>query len=163
MPKTRLATLIVFLTGAVPSYGQEVLQTGIAAWPGIGTQVNYIRARETYAWETAMYFEVEPSFGDARTTFVVSGGVGAAVRPLGILRFIGQADYGYDLDVGVRLGPSLLFRNRATHADRNQQFRLFLDPFVRLLLPRNQRTWFVEIGPSRPVVRAGFWLQLTRN
>ena len=160
MHSHRKALWILYVTAIVPCYGQEAIQAGIGVWPGVGSQINYVRAHTTYSWETAIYMEVEPGSGRSRTIFFVSGGVGAAVRPLGILRVVGDADYGYDLDVGVRLGPGLLFRDKSTHADRNQQFRLVVDPFVRLLLPRSQRTWFIELGPSRPAFRAGLWLGL---
>ncbi len=140
---------------------QHTLQAGFAVWPGIGSQVNYVDVHAVYTIESAVYSELQPSLGRSRTSLVVSGGVGVSFRPLGVLRVLGQADYGYDVDVGVRFGPSLFFTRRATRADKNKQFRLFLDPFLRLTRPRPSGSiYYVEIGPLRPALRLGLWFRL---
>ena len=135
---------------------QDRFQLALAAWPGIGAQAGYIRPHTIYTLESVIYAEAQPR--QRRSTLVVSGGVGAALRPLGVLRAIGQADYGFDVDLGVRFGPSLLFTAEATRADKNRQFSLFIDPFIRFSSRFSRgRIYFVEMGPLRPTLRVGLW------
>ncbi len=135
----------------------QLLQVGLAGWPGVGMQVNYVDLHTLYTLETALQADFDPFV--SRHTLRVAGSVGAAILPLSIWRAIGQADYGYDLDLGVRFGPRLVFVENATRADKNKQFSLFIDPFLRFRRRMGQsgRFFYLEVGPVRPVFRAGFW------
>ena len=138
--------------------GRRYAQTGLAVWPGVGVQLGYVGPHSIYTLETMIYAEGQPSFGSGESTLQLSGGIGAALRPLGVVRTIGNADYRYDFDFGVRFGPSLFFTTGATRADKNQQFSLFLDPFIRFSSRfRKGRIYYVEIGPQKPVLRFGLW------
>ncbi len=138
--------------------GRTYLQTGLAVWPGVGVQLGYVGPHSIYTLETMIYAEGQPDFGEGESTLQLSGGIGAALRPLGVVRTIGNTDYRYDFDFGVRFGPSLFFTTGATRADKNQQFSLFLDPFIRFSSRfGNGRIFFVEIGPQKPVLRFGLW------
>ncbi|MCY4204326.1 MAG: hypothetical protein OXE92_01220 [Bacteroidetes bacterium] len=103
---------------------------------------------------------VDVELWEKRTPVFVSAGIGAALRPLGVLRVIGSANYSYDFYLGVRFGPSLSFRKNPTRQEKNRQFSLFLDPFIRYVHPLGKQTGFIEIGPQRPVVRFGLWVSL---
>ena len=157
----RSLPLVVLALVCTTSRAQPRLQVGLGAVPGAGIQLGYVDVHSVYTIETAFYGELKPSLGRSRAALVTSGGVGVSFRPLGALRVIGQADFGYDLDLGVRFGPSLQFTHRATRSDKNKQFRLFLDPFLRLVKPRSGGgAFYAEIGPLRPVLRLGAWLRL---
>ena len=153
--------LLVCTCFPLASAGQ-LLQAGLAGWPGVGVQVNYVDLHTMYTLEAALQMDADPFA--PRNALHVAASVGAALLPLNIWRTIGQADYGYDLDAGIRFGPRLVFVEDATRADKNQQFGLFLDPFLRYrrrIGPEDSnRFFFVEIGPRRPVLRAGLWLEL---
>jgi len=137
--------------------GQQ-LQVGIAGWPGIGIQVAYIDSRTVYSLETVLQIDYDPFA--TRSMLHVAGSAGVALLPLNIWRTIGQADYGYDLDLGMRLGPRIVFVDNPTRADKNQQFGLFIDPFLRFRWRTSAlaRFWYFEVGATRPVLRVGVWL-----
>ncbi len=138
----------------------QQLQIGLAGWPGMGAQISYVDHHTMYTLETAFQADFDPFA--SRRAFYVAGSVGAAVLPLSIWRTIGQADYGFDLDLGVRFGPRLVFVEDPTRGDKNQQFSLFIDPFLRFRrrLGQSSRYFYLEAGPVRPALRAGFWLEV---
>ena len=142
------------LTASAAAQDQHI-QAGLAGWPGLGMQVTFIDMHTVYSLESGIQVDVDPF--EERRTLTVAGSVGAAFLPLNVWRTIGQADYGYDLDLGLRLGPRLRFVEEPTRADKNRQFSLFLDPFLRLRgrIGRAPRIYFVEIGPVRPSLRVG--------
>ena len=156
----RRAALLLLLWCLPALASAQLLQVGLAGWPGLGAQVNYIDLRTMYSLEAAFQTDLDP-FATPRTLHV-AGSVGAAILPLSIWRAIGEADYGYDLDLGVRFGPRLEFVEHATRADKNQQFSLFLDPFLRFRrgMRRSGRYFYIEAGPVRPAFRIGFWFTL---
>ncbi len=121
-------------------------------------QFVHVQTRSIYSLE--VHSSVDTELWKERTPLYVSVGVGAALRPLGVLRVIGQANYSYDLYLGIRFGPALTFLQKQTRAEKNRQFSLFLDPFLRYTRPLGQQTAFVEIGSQRPSLRIGFWILL---
>ncbi len=138
--------------------GRRYLQMGMAAFPGVGMQLGYVGRRSFYTVEGTLFADGKPSLGEGESTLRVSGGLGAALRPLGVVRTIGNANYPYDFDFGARFGPSLFFTTGATRADKNQQFSLFLDLFLRFSSRfRNGRIFFLELGTQQPSIRAGLW------
>lgn len=138
--------------------GRSYVQTGLAALPGVGVQVGYVGPHSIYTLEGMLYADGQPALGEGESTLKLSGGLGAALRPLGVVRTIGNANYAYDFDIGVRFGPSLFFTTGATRSDKNQQFSLFLDPFVRFSSRfRDGRIFYLELGPQQPVFRFGLW------
>ena len=131
-----------------------VLQLGAGVWPGAGVEVGYVRWGSVYSLEIVLYTAASPWHSEF--PLFVSAGFGGTLRPIGILREIGRVDYDYDLDLGVRVGPSLFFKQDASRADKNRQFSLFIDPFVRYswaVFPSDRL--FVEVGSQRPRVRLG--------
>ncbi len=138
--------------------GRRFLQTGVAVLPGVGLQFGYVGRHSFYTVEGTLFADGQPSLGEGESTLRVSGGLGAALRPLGVVRTIGNANYPYDVDFGARFGPSLFFTTGATRADKNQQFSLFLDLFLRFSSRfRNGRIFFLELGTQQPSIRAGLW------
>jgi len=149
---------VSLLPGMLHSAMGQQLQVGIAGWPGIGIQVAYIDSRTVYSLETVLQIDYDPFA--TRSMLHVAGSAGVALLPLNIWRTIGQADYGYDLDLGMRLGPRIVFVDNPTRADKNQQFGLFIDPFLRFRWRTSAlaRFWYFEVGATRPVLRVGVWL-----
>lgn len=155
------AALLGTLRPAESAAQQRFIQGGIAAIPGIGAQVGYVGARSFYTVEGILYVDATPGFAGGEGNVQVAAGLGGAIRPLGVLRTIGDTDQNYDFDIGMRFGPSLFFATNATRSDKNQQFRLILEPFFRFSTRLgNGQLVYVEAGTVRPLLRAGVWFSL---
>lgn len=145
----------------VGTAGKPFIQSGLGGLPGVGLQAGFVRARSFFTVEAIVYFNAPVPPGHSEGGLQISGGLGGAIRPLGIMRTIGNATYPYDLDVGFRFGPSLYFANNPTKSDKNQQFSLFLEPYLRFNSRLNdKRIYFIELGTQRPIFRVGFWFNL---
>ena len=141
--------------------GSRFIQSGIAVLPGLGVEAGYVRARSIATIEGMLYVDISPGFAGGEGNVQVSAGLGGALRPLGVVRTIGNANYTYDFDIGLRFGPSLFFATNATRSDKNQQFRFILEPFLRFNTRlASGRILFVEAGTLSPVLRAGLWFRL---
>lgn len=138
------------------------IQSGVGIVPGFGIQSVYVVPRDFYTAEAALYVDATPQFLGGEGSVQTSLGIGGAIRPLGIIRVIGNTPYsGYDLDVGLRFGPALFFAFNETRGTKNQRFSLFLEPFIRLTTMTGGGTViFAEAGIQRPLFRAGFWIPL---
>ncbi|MXZ18008.1 MAG: hypothetical protein F4069_10510 [Rhodothermaceae bacterium] len=156
--QTTCVLILLTLNGFMALAQSSHIQAGLGGWPGAGMQFVHIQARSIYSLEVLA--SVDTELWKERTPVYVSAGVGAALRPLGILRVIGQANYSYDLYLGIRFGPALTFLHEQTRAEKNRQFSLFLDPFLRYTRPIGQQTAFIEIGAQRPSLRIGLWIPL---
>ena len=134
----------------------QLLQAGLAGWPHIGVQAGYIDLHTMYTLETVVQADID-AFA-SRQALHVAGGVGVSILPLSIWRAIGQVDYGYDLDLGIRFGPRLHFVEHPTRDDKNEQFSLFIDPFLRFRKHWDSlgHAFYLEIGSTRPIIRTGF-------
>lgn len=143
---------------AAPERPRNVMQAGLALVPGLGAQVGYVQSRSIFTAESIIYVDASPRFAGGEGTIEVSGALGGAIRPLGVPRLIGTADYPYDFDIGLRFGPSLTFTQGATRAEKNQQFSLFVEPFLRFSSRfGNGQLYYVEAGTQRPLFRAGLF------
>ncbi|MDE2835131.1 MAG: hypothetical protein OXM02_11530 [Bacteroidota bacterium] len=149
--------LVILSLGAesrLASAQPVVLQAGAGIWPGAGLQAGYVRWGSVHSLEIVFYTSSSPWRNEI--PLFVSAGFGGTLRPIGILQEIGRADYGYDLDLGVRVGPSLFFKQNASRADKNRQFSLFIDPFVRYSYQIfTADRFFTELGAQRPRLRLG--------
>ena len=149
--------LVILSLGAgsrIAAAQPAVLQAGVGVWPGAGVQAGYVRWGSVYSLEIVLYASSSPWRNEI--PLFVSAGFGGTLRPIGFLQEIGRADYDYDLDLGVRVGPSLFFKQNASRADKNRQFSLFVDPFVRYsyqVFPADR--FFAELGAQRPRLRLG--------
>ena len=152
--KIVLYALLFTFSGISVSAQSPHVQLGLGAWPGAGIQLVYVQAQSVYSLEILVSIDTE--LWKERTPIYLSSGVGTAIRPLGILRVIGQANYPYDLDVGIRFGPALTFLKSPTREEKNRQFSLFLDPYIRYTHQIGKPIAFLEIGAQRPSIRAGF-------
>ncbi|NNE45264.1 MAG: hypothetical protein HKN37_01245 [Rhodothermales bacterium] len=140
----------------------DVLQLGAAGLPGVGIQLGYVDAGDIFTREALVYADVRPRFQSDNETLLISAGVGVSIRIVGGLETVELITPRiWDLHLGVRFGPGLLFRRNETRAEKNQRFSLFLDPFVRFTVaPRGKQTYFLEAGVHRPSLRAGVWLRI---
>ena len=156
-----LAGFVMAMLPATSAAQQRFIQTGVAAIPGLGAQVGYVGARSFYTVEGILYVDATPGFAGGEGNVQVAAGLGGAIRPLGVLRTIGDTDQNYDFDIGLRFGPSLFFATNATRSDKNQQFRLILEPFFRFSTRLGSgQLVYVEAGTLRPLLRAGLWFSL---
>lgn len=165
-----LPAVLLLISGSITRLAQaqaprahvKRLQIGAGLLPGIGLQGGYVYPRSFYTTEALVYADGSPGFAGGESNLQVSLGLGGSIRPLGIIRTIGSmADNGYDLDIGLRGGPGLFFSSTETRVEKNQRFRLFLEPFIRVTSRlRTRQTFFAELGFQRPLLRAGFWFGL---
>lgn len=141
--------------------GQGYLQAGLGVIPGIGLQGAYVQSRALYTIEGALYVDFTPPFADGEGSVQLSGAVGGALRAFGIVRALGgPSQSNSDLDIGFRLGPSLVFALGESTRTENP-FSLFLEPYGRFsteLTP--DRTAFVELGLQRPILRIGLIFEM---
>lgn len=157
-----MALLLVLAAPATPVFAQGAstpgrhLQAGFGVLPGVGLQGGVVIPRGFYTVEGLLYVDGSPPFAGGEGSVQVSGGLGGAVRILGILRALGSPRYDdRDLDVGLRFGPSLFFTLGESGRSENP-FSLFLDPFVRASSPLgSRRVFFAEVGLQRPILRGG--------
>ncbi len=135
------------------------LQVGLGVVPSAGLQVGYVALRSFYSQEFILTADVSPSYRGGEGNVQLSGSLGGSIRILGIERTLGNAGYrGYDLDVGVRFGPALLFAFHETRFTKNQRFSLFLELFGRFSTTLGDGvTLFAEAGFHRPAFRVGLW------
>ncbi len=133
------------------------LQIGPAFVPDYGLQLGYVSLRSFYTREVVLNFNTSPFRSDGNVQ--ISGGLGGSIRILGISRTIGNAAYrGFDVDVGLRFGPGLVFAFKETRSSKNQRFSLFGDVFTRLTSTLGRHTvWYLEAGLHNPSFRAGVW------
>ena len=134
------------------------MQAGLGVGPGAGAHVAVIQSRSIYTLEVLAAADSE--LWKERTPLYISMGVGVALRPVGVLRIITGAEYEYDLDLGVRFGPTLSFLQKPSRTEKNRQFNLFLDPFLRYIRSFGQQKAYFEVGPQRPIIRVGLWIPL---
>lgn len=141
--------------------GQRFIQAGAGVIPGIGLQGGYVAPRSFFTVEGMLYVDGSPSFAGGQGSVQLSGGLGGAIRILGILRAVGGPGYqNRDFDVGLRFGPSLFFTVGESSRGENP-FSLFLEPFLRATSTLGgNRVFFAELGIQRPVLRAGVWFEL---
>lgn len=142
-------------------FGSEgsAMQVGLGAVPGTGVQAVYLQPYTSFTFEAALYADVQAPFSDGGDRrFQAAGAVGGALRILQIARIVVGAGVRGDLDVGLRAGPGLGFKAQETRVDKNQRFRLLLDPFVRHVRRVGPVHLFGEAGLARPRLRAGVWL-----
>lgn len=162
-----MIALLLGMVAPAPALAQEssfppssTVMAGIGGLPGLGVAVGYVAPGRMYTREAMV-------FGDAiipRRTG--DGSAYVAVVIGGSLRFIGIGETlgflppkKYDIDVGLRIGPSLVFEFDESRADKNKRFNIAAEPFARFarkLGPR-QRTFYVEGGLIRPTLRIGIW------
>ncbi|QXD13747.1 hypothetical protein GQ464_009695 [Rhodocaloribacter litoris] len=157
-----LCGVVVCLPGpaaAQPAPAGRHVQVGVGVLPSGGLQVGYVALRSFYTQEFVLGADVSPSFGGGEGNVQLSGGLGGAVRIFGFERTLGNAGYrGYDLDVGLRFGPGLLFSFNETRFTKNRRFSLFVDLFARFSsLVGEGRVLYLEVGLHRPVFRGGLW------
>lgn len=126
---------------------------------GIGATVGMVDARTLYTREVHVLSDLEPILRKSREQGRVALLLGVGLRLYGFERLIGGAGYrGFDLDVGLRVGPGLSFSTRDTRIARNRRFVLLLEPNLRLSgAIHPNRALFVEGGTTRPYVRFGLW------
>ena len=169
--KTKLGAktpaLIAVIVGlfAMPAAAQIApaphVQLGIGVVPGIGLEAGYVSPRSFYTVEGVLYVDGSPGFAGGQGSVQISGGLGGAIRILGIMRVIGSPEnVERDFDVGLRFGPSLFFTVGESSREENP-FSLFLEPFLRFSSAFGEdRMYFAELGIQRPFLRAGLWFRL---
>lgn len=161
-----VALILLFLAFTLPATAahaqQRYLQAGVGVLPGVGIQGGYVSPASFYTVEGILYVDGSPPFAGGQGSIQLSGGLGGAIRIMGIIRAIGSPDEeGRDFDVGLRFGPSLFFTVGESSREENP-FSLFLEPFLRgtSRLGGGNHIFFAELGIQRPILRAGIWFAL---
>ena len=150
---------------ARPAAGQAIapfgthIQAGATVFGGIGASAGVVDARTLYTREVHLVSDLEPVFSKSEEQGRVALLLGVGLRLYGFERLIGGVGYrGFDLDVGLRVGPGLSFSTRDSRIARNRRFVLLLEPTVRVSRAVHPaRALFLEAGTSRPHVRFGLW------
>jgi hypothetical protein len=140
----------------------DTIQLGAGALPAVGLQAGYLDAGDIFTREATVYGHLRPRFRSDEEELQVSAGIGVGLRIIGGLETM-TLIYPriWDIHVGMRFGPSLVFRRNETEAEQNRRFSLFLDPYARFTLtPRGRQTYFLEAGVQKPAIRAGVWLRI---
>ncbi len=136
------------------------LQLGLSALPGLGAQAGYLDVTGLFTREATLYVDGRPAFFGGEENVEVWLAGGGSIRALGVARLFTDGDFaGYDVDVGIRAGPSLTFVRGATEAQKNQQFSFNFEPFLRFVTQlRPGLTVYAEAGPQPSLLRGGLWL-----
>jgi len=163
-----LCVLLFSISAQCTAYGQQLepsgtfVHAGIAAGGGAGVQLGFVNAKDFFTREVTVLADllaaVDPESG---SNYVVVT-LGGALRLFGFERTIGNVAYrGYDVDLGLRVGPGLSFSTRETRSQKNRRFDLILDPYVRISVStRLIKVLFLEAGTTRPRFRLGTWIQI---
>ena len=137
------------------------IQLSAALLGGRGIEVGMVTARSVFTREVIVLLDGEPLVRDVDRQARVVLLPGVSLRVFGFERLFGGAAYrGFDVDLGLRAGPGLSFAGNESPEDRNRRFELVLAPFVRITAAQSRRVaWLVELGSTRPALRAGIWLR----
>ncbi|MFT4605172.1 MAG: hypothetical protein ACI9W4_001911 [Rhodothermales bacterium] len=144
---------------AAPARAQALTDTyllvGPATLPGAGVWVSSVKVGPFVTREAALAVAYRSSRdGSIRTVTTVGG----ALRLLGARQTVFDGPRGsFDLDLGFRIGPAILFRFEETAIEKNKRFTLVADPFVRIAL-QSKALLSLELGIHRPALRAAVWL-----
>ncbi|MEM9665138.1 MAG: hypothetical protein AAF970_09400 [Bacteroidota bacterium] len=157
---------VVLLT--LPTQAQTVepeetrVQLGLGLFPRVGWQLGYVQPGNVFIREAVLYTHITPGVLSDRRRLQATLGVGGAIRALNVARLVANiTNTNNDLDLGVRVGPSLAFATEETRADKNQRFNLFIEPFLRLTTRlRNNQVLYTELGIQQPSLRIGLWVGL---
>jgi hypothetical protein len=154
------ATLMAATLLPVAEATGQHFQVGLGALPGAGVQAGYIDDQSWYTAEGMLYADASPGFFTGNGNIQASLGIGGSIRVFGVARFVTGAEYAYDIDVGLRFGPSLYFAREGTPEALNP-FRLFVEPFGRYVTRSGSRShFFAEAGLQRSFLRVGIWLEM---
>ena len=160
-----LAALVLVTPGALaqgppdPLGSRPRVYVGAGVWPGVGVIVEGTDPVLTvFTREIVGYADYVPRVAGGSGRLVTAVGVGGGVRLLRIADVVRNQDPGpFDLDVGLRIGPSFYTAFfEETAASRSRAFSVMLDPFARATLRRTSgRVFFLELGTQSPSLRAG--------
>lgn len=140
------------------------VQVGAAGVPGVGVQVGFgTPAFTVLTREGALYTEYRfnSEANDGRDGFLVGLGIGGSLRVLRALTVLADLRTGpFDLDLGLRLGPSFFFSEGESARNKARSFNLFAEPFVRGSARLGRRVVYAEAGTQRAHLRFGLLLGL---
>jgi hypothetical protein len=161
--------LLAVLLGAAPAraqFGTEAerfLQAGAAVGPGLGVQAGLALPALTVLTREAVLYADYRLGGSEEQRLLVGLGLGGSLRVLRVLVIVADVTPGpFDVDVGLRLGPSFAFSFvEETAATQARQFRLFGDTYVRgSVALRGGRILYAELGSQPGRLRSGILLAL---
>lgn len=144
----------------IPFPPENTVLAGVGGLPGAGAMVGYVSPKRMYTREAVVYGVVIPSIRGRDGSAYVGVVIGGALRIIGTGETLGLIPpKKYDIDIGIRLGPALVFEFDESRADKNKRFNVAAEPFLRIArnLGKSQRTFYVEGGLIRPSLRLGIW------
>lgn len=160
----RLLLFLIAIFWALPAYaqldvpGSDGIIIGASIGPGIGVQAGLVLPTAAlFAREGILYADYYQP-GDDTERLLVGLGVGGSLRVFRLIMIItDQPSSRFDVDLGIRFGPSFAFAfTEQSAATRARQFRLFADPFIRgsVDMPTGQ-VLYAEIGTQPGHFRVG--------
>ncbi len=140
---------------------QNTVLLAVGGLPGLGAMAGYVSPARTYTREAVVYGNVIIPIGEREGSAYIAAVIGGSLRLIGVGETLGfLPPKKFDIDVGVRLGPSLVFEFEESQAEKNKRFNIAAEPFARYArkMGKRQRTFYAEAGLIRPTLRIGIWL-----
>ena len=157
--------LFILMAGVSPAAAQTraprgtYIQVGPAFASGIGLNVGAASAKTLYTREIQFITDLQPVFSGPEDQARIAALIGFSIRVFGFERLLGNAAYrGFDIDVGLRVGPRLTFSTRDSRFDKNRRFLLVAEPMVRFTRATARFIGFAELGTDSPHARIGIWI-----
>ena len=139
---------------------------GVGLGPGVGAVASTTDpVLSVFTREVAVYADYVPRVTGGSGRLLTAVGVGGGIRLVRVVDIVRDRTAGaYDLDVGIRVGPSFYTAFFEQSAEsRSRAFSVMLDPFARgTLRLSSRRVVFAEVGPQAPSFRAGLSTSLFR-
>lgn len=165
----RLLFFLVILLIALPAQaqlevpGSEGIIVGASVGPGIGGQVGVVLPTAALFTREGVVYVDYYNPGEETERLLVGLGIGGSMRVFRLIMIItDQPSSRFDVDVGIRFGPSFAFAfTEQSAATRARQFRLFADPFIRgsFDMVRGQ-VLYAELGTQPGHFRVGVMVGL---
>lgn len=135
------------------------IQAGVAFASGLGLNLGVVSARTLYIREIQFVSNLNPLFRETGEQTRIATLLGFSLRAYGFERLLGNAGYrGYDLDIGLRVGPGLSFSSSDTRVDKNKRFILLVEPMLRISRSTPAGLVYFEGGAAAPHIRLGMWI-----
>ena len=161
-----LCILIAGVSPAAAQTGAQIkaprgtyVQVGPTFASGIGLNLGAVSAKTLYTREIQFISDLQPVLSGPEDQARITALIGFSIRAFGFERLLGNAAYrGFDIDIGLRVGPRLSFSTRDSRFDKNRRFLLVAEPMVRFTRATARVIGFAELGTDSPHARIGIWI-----
>ena len=161
--------LLILLMWALPARAQldvpssQGIIVGASVGPGIGGQIGLVLPSVGLFTREGIIYVDYHNPGDETEQLLIGLGIGGSLRVFRLIMIItDQPSSRFDVDVGIRFGPSFTFAfTEQSAATQSRQFSLFADPFVRAIFNMLRRqVLYTELGfqPVHFRVKVMMWI-----